>query len=191
MDTIYYKQIGQYKNSDDLVLGNLRLVVHLAKKYQGMGLSLEDLVHEGTIGLCIARDKFDSSKGKFSTYAAQWIKATIRQALNNKSRTIRVPAHRTHLTEEAPKVSQLDTAYQGSYIPRVEKKFEESHIDHKIQSLLGKLKPKQQEIIKMKFGIGYDEEMKTSEIAKKLGLTAQAVNGNIRNALKLMKELNC
>jgi len=191
MDTILYKQIGQYKNSDDLVLGNLRLVVHLAKKYQGMGLSLEDLVHEGTIGLCIARDKFDSSKGKFSTYAAQWIKATIRQALNNKSRTIRVPAHRTHLTEEAPKVSQLDTAYQGSYIPRVEKKFEESHIDHKIQSLLGKLKPKQQEIIKMKFGIGYDEEMKTSEIAKKLGLTAQAVNGNIRNALKLMKELNC
>jgi len=191
MDTILYKQIGQYKNSDDLVLGNLRLVVHLAKKYQGMGLSLEDLVHEGTIGLCIARDKFDSSKGKFSTYAAQWIKATIRQALNNKSRTIRVPAHRTHLTEEAPKVSQLDTAYQGSYIPRVEKKFEESHIDHKIQYLLGKLKPKQQEIIKMKFGIGYDEEMKTSEIAKKLGLTAQAVNGNIRNALKLMKELNC
>jgi len=191
MDTILYKQIGQYKNSDDLVLGNLRLVVHLAKKYQGMGLSLEDLVHEGTIGLCIARDKFHSSKGKFSTYAAQWIKATIRQALNNKSRTIRVPAHRSHLTEEAPKVSQLDTAYQGSYIPRVEKKFEESHIDHKIQSLLGKLKPKQQEIIKMKFGIGYDEEMKTSEIAKKLGLTAQAVNGNIRNALKLMKELNC
>ena len=191
MDTIFYKQIGQYKNSDDLVLGNLRLVVHLAKKYQGMGLSLEDLVHEGTIGLCIARDKFDSSKGKFSTYAAQWIKATIRQALNNKSRIIRVPTHRIHLTDEAPKVSQLDTAYQGSYIPRVEKKFEESHTDHKIQSLLGKLKPKQQEIIKMKFGIGYDEEMKTSEIAKKLGLTAQAVNGNIRNALKLMKELNC
>ena len=191
MDKTFYKQIGQYKNSDDLVLGNLRLVVHLAKKYQGMGLSLEDLVHEGTIGLCIARDKFDSSKGKFSTYAAQWIKATIRQALNNKSRIIRVPTHRTHLTDEAPKVSQLDTAYQGSYIPRVEKKFEESHTDHKIQSLLGKLKPKQQEIIKMKFGIGCDEEMKTSEIAKELGLTVQAVNGNIRNALKLMKELNC
>jgi len=187
MDTTFYKQIGQYKNSDDLVLGNLRLVVHLAKKYQGMGLSLEDLVHEGTIGLCTARDKFDSSKGKFSTYAAQWIKATIRQALNNKSRTIRVPAHRTHLTDEAPKVSQLDTAYQGSYIPQVEKKYNESHLDHKIQNHLGKLKPKQQEIIKMKFGIGYDEEMKTSEIAKELGLTVQAVNGNIRNALKLMK----
>lgn len=188
MDTTFYKQIGQHKNSTDPVLGNLRLVVHLAKKYQGMGLSLEDLIHEGTIGLCKARDKWNPNKGaKFSTHATWWIKASIREALNNKSRTIRVPAHRTHLTEEAPKVSQLDATYQGSYIPQIDKKYEEDHTDHKIQALLSKLKPKQQEIIKMKFGIGYDEEMKTVEIAKELGLTVQAVNGNIRNALKLMK----
>jgi len=187
MENTFYKEIGKLKNSEDLVLGNLRLVVHLAKKYQGMGLSLEDLIHEGTIGLCQARDKYDPTKGKFSTYAAQWIKATIRQALNNKSRMIRVPAHRTHLTEEAPKVGQLDTSYQGSYIPQVEIKHNEDHMDLKIAALLGKLKPKQQEIIKMKFGIGYDEEMKTTDIAKELGLTVQAVNGNIRNALKLMQ----
>lgn len=187
MDTQFYKQIGKVKNSEDLVLGNLRLVVHLAKKYQGMGLSLEDLIHEGTIGLCQARDKYDAEKGKFSTYAAQWIKATIRQALNNKSRMIRIPAHRTHLTDDAPKVGQLDTSYQGSYIPQVEIKHEEDYMDRKIQMLLGKLKPNQQQIIKMKFGIGYDEEMKTTDIAKELGLTVQAVNGNIRNALKLMQ----
>jgi DNA-directed RNA polymerase sigma subunit (sigma70/sigma32) len=60
-------------------------------------------------------------------------------------------------------------------------------MDRKITALLGKLKPKQQEIIKMKFGIGYDEEMKTTDIAKELGLTVQAVNGNIRNALKIMQ----
>lgn len=187
MDKTFYKEIGKLKNSEDIVLSNLRLVVHLAKKYQGMGLSLEDLIHEGTIGLCQARDKYDPSKGKFSTYAGQWIKATIRQALNNKSRLIRVPAHRTHLTDEAPKVGQLDTAYQGSYIPQVEIKHNEDHTDLKITALLGKLKPKQQEIIKMKFGIGYGEEMKTTDIAKELGLTVQAVNGNIRNALKIMK----
>jgi RNA polymerase sigma factor (sigma-70 family) len=187
METQFYKQIGKVKNSEDLVLGNLRLVVHLAKKYQGMGISLEDLIHEGTIGLCQARDKYDPEKGKFSTYAAQWIKATIRQALNNKSRMIRVPAHRTHLTEEAPKVSQLDASYQGSYVSQTEIKHEEDHMDRKIQMLLGKLKPNQREIIKMKFGIGYDEEMKTTDIAKELGLTVQAVNGNIRNALKLMQ----
>lgn len=187
MENTFYKEIGKLKNSEDLVLGNLRLVVHLAKKYQGMGLSLEDLIHEGTIGLCQARDKYDPTKGKFSTYAAQWIKATIRQALNNKSRMIRVPAHRTHLTEEAPKVGQLDTSYQGSYIPQVEIKHNEDHMERKITALLSKLKPKQQEIIKMKFGIGYDEEMKTTDIAKELGLTVQAVNGNIRNALAILK----
>jgi RNA polymerase primary sigma factor len=187
MDTTFYKQIGKVKNSEDLVLGNLRLVVHLAKKYQGMGLSLEDLINEGTIGLCMARDKYSPEKGKFSVYAAFWIKAIIRQALNNKSRLIRVPSHRTHLTEQAPKVSELDSSYQGSYAPQVEAKFEEDYMDRKIAALLGKLKPKQQTIIKMKFGIGYDEEMKTSDIAKELGLTVQAVNSSIKIALKLMQ----
>lgn len=187
MDSKFYKQIGKVKNSEDLVLGNLRLVVHLAKKYQGMGLSLEDLIHEGTIGLCQARDKYDVDKGKFSSYAALWIKATIRQALNNKSRLIRIPAHRTHLTDESPKVSTLNTSYQGSYTPQVEVKYEEDHLNNKISSLLGLLKPNQRKIIQMKFGIGYDDEMKTSDIAKELGLTVQAVNGNIRNALKIMQ----
>ncbi len=187
MENQLYKQIGKVKNSEDLVLGNLRLVVHLAKKYQGMGISLDDLIHEGVIGLCKARDKYDPTKGKFSTYAAWWIKAVIRQALNNKSRMIRIPAHRTHLTDESPKVSQLDDSYQGSYAPHTDIKHEKDHIDHKIQILINMLKPKQQKIIKMKFGIGYDEEIKTTDIAKELGLTVQAVNGNIRNALKLMQ----
>jgi len=187
MDNTLYKEISKNVKSTDLVLGNLRLVVHLAKKYQGMGLSLDDLINEGTIGLCRARDKFNPEKGKFSTYAAQWIKATIRQSLNNKSRTIRVPAHRTHLTEEAPKVSQLDDSYQGSYQPQIDKRYESDHNDQKIDKLLNKLKPKQSLIIKMKFGIGYPKEMKTSEIAKELGMTVQAINGNIRNGLKLMK----
>ena len=187
MDKLIYKEIGKHSKSKDLVLGNLRLAVHYAKKYQGMGLSLEDLIHEATIGLCKARDKYDPSIGaKFSTHASWWIKASIRQALNNKSRTIRVPAHRTHLTEEAPKVGVLDATYQGSQQPEVDSSYSQSHLTHTIKSLLGKLKPKQQEIIKMKFGINC-EEMKTSEIAKELGLTVQAVNGNIRNALKTMK----
>ena len=162
MNTTLYKDIQKNINSSDPVLANMRLVVHLAKKYQGMGLSLEDLIHEGTIGLCKARDKWDKNGGsKFSSYAAAWIKATIRQALNNKSRTIRVPAHKTHIPDE-------------------------SHLKFKIKTLMSKLKPKQQEIIKMKFGIGCNE-MKTSEIAKELGITVQSVNGTIRNSLKIMK----
>jgi RNA polymerase sigma factor (sigma-70 family) len=186
MNNQLYKQIGKVKNSEDLVLGNLRLVVHFAKKYQGMGLSLDDLIHEGTVGLCLARDKHDVNKGKFPTYASFWIKAIIRQALNNKSRLIRVPAHKTHLTEESPKICQLDTSYQGSYVSQIEIKHDNDYNDLKIQLLISRLKPNHQEIIKMKFGIGYGTEMKTSDIAKELGLTVQAINGSIRNSLKTM-----
>jgi len=187
MNTTLYKDIQKNINSSDPVLANMRLVVHLAKKYQGMGLSLEDLIHEGTIGLCKARDKWKKDGGsKFSSYAAAWIKATIRQSLNNKSRTIRVPAHKTHIPDVGPKVSQLDSSYQGTYDSYIEKSHDESHLKFKIKTLMSKLKPKQQEIIKMKFGIGCNE-MKTSEIAKELGITVQSVNGTIRNSLKIMK----
>ena len=123
---------------------------------------------------------------KFSSYAALWIKATIRQALNNKSRTIRIPAHKTHLPDIGPKVSVLDATYQGTYESEIETIHEESHLKHKIENLMGKLKPRQQEIIKMKFGIDCNE-MKTIEIAKQLKITVQSVNGTIRNAIKIMK----
>jgi RNA polymerase sigma factor (sigma-70 family) len=187
MNALLYKDISKNINSSDLVLSNMRLVVHLAKKYQGMGISLEDLIHEGTIGLCKARDKFNPKlETKFSSYAALWIKATIRQALNNKSRTIRIPAHKTHLPDIGPKVSVLDATYQGTYESEIETIHEESHLKHKIENLMGKLKPRQQEIIKMKFGIDCNE-MKTIEIAKQLKITVQSVNGTIRNAIKIMK----
>jgi|TARA_R110002051_G_scaffold240612_1_gene301078 RNA polymerase sigma factor (sigma-70 family) len=186
MNTLLYKDIAKNINSTDPVLSNMRLVVHLAKKYQGMGLSLEDLIHEGTIGICKARDKFDPKQGKFSSYAGAWIKATIRQALNNKSRMIRVPAHKTHIPEIGPKVSQLDPSYQGAYESQIEQSHEVSHLKYKVEQMLNKLKPNQQTIVKMKFGINCNE-MKTSEIAKELGLTVQSINGNIRQALHIMK----
>lgn len=188
MDGSLYKEIGKLKTSDDLVLGNLRLVVHLAKKYQGMGLSLDDLIHEGTIGLCQAKNKYDGKKGKFSSYASLWIKATIRQALNNKSRMIRVPSYLAGKNDSAIHVSELQSTFQGTYEPQIDSFYAVEHTEHKISILLGKLSNRQQDIIKMKFGIGCDE-MKTADIAKKLGLTIQAVNSNIRTSLKIMKSI--
>jgi len=74
-----------------LIEANLRLVVAMARRYQGLGLAFPDLVQEGTVGLIQAVDRFDWRRGRrFSTYAAWWIRQAIRRALTNDSRTIRL-----------------------------------------------------------------------------------------------------
>jgi RNA polymerase primary sigma factor len=90
--------LGDTRARDRMVRANLRLVVNIARGYTGKGLSLQDLIEEGNLGLLRAVEGFDPAVGtRFSTYASYWIKQSIKRALINTAKTIRIPAYMVEL----------------------------------------------------------------------------------------------
>ena len=97
-----------------MIQANLRLVVKIAQDYSGYGLHVTDLSSEGNIGLMKAVDRFDPAKGgKLSTYAAWWIKQSIKRALANQSKTIRLPVHMVDKIAKLRRITNMLTEAYG------------------------------------------------------------------------------
>jgi len=114
---------GNKQALDKLVSSNLRFVIYIAKQYKNNGIPLEDLISEGNYGLMVAAKKFDHTRGfKFISYAVWWIRQSITQALNEDSRTIRIPSNILYENNKRKKEDDtplIDTPYTMSYHQKV------------------------------------------------------------------------
>ena len=231
---------GDKKAREHMIKANLRLVVKIAHDYDGLGLPLLDLINEGNIGLMKAVERFDPAKGgKLSTYAAWWIKQSIKRALANQAKTIRLPVHlvdkisrmrriamKLHevfgreptdeeLAEELgvsiSRVSQLRTASirpasldapigdddSNTFGEIVEderaedpyEKLEEKTVYDMIDQMVDRLEPREQTILRYRFGLDGGSEKTLEEVGVRFGVTRERIRQIQNLALKKLRRM--
>jgi len=172
-----------------LVERNLRLVAHIAKKYQNVDEDMEDLISIGTIGLIKAIDSFDAGKGKLSTYASRCIDNELLMLLRAKKKTSReVSLYEPIGTDrEGNEISLLDVIEQDQVdvIDRME-------VEDKLHRLKGlitdRLSDREQEIILMRYGLLSGQEITQREIGHRLGISRSYVSRIEKRALEKLKQ---
>jgi RNA polymerase sigma factor (sigma-70 family) len=225
------REIRAHKSSlddarDALILANLRLVVHIAKKYAKSGLPIMDLIQDGNLGLLRAVEKFEHERGhKFSTYAFWWIKQSVERGIAEKSRTIRIPVHVNEAIRRVGVASRdlrqslgrqatpreiatqlrvpIDTVDQALSVVREPMPLENNNgerggydlatsvpdvaspsplhavsqreIEKRVDSALKELNPREETIVRMRFGIGREVATTLEQIGGRLSLSRERV----------------
>jgi RNA polymerase primary sigma factor len=182
-----------------LVESNLRFAVQVAKQYQGMGIELEDLIGFANLGLFEAAKRFDPDRGvKFISFAVWYVRAELQKCLNDKSRVVRIPSHKT-MTEgkdfktlsTSKKVGDDDESetYADRYLAGEQAKATHEIVDMKqmLSVALDTLKPKQRDAVKMFYGIDYDYAMHIEQVAEELDVTGERARQLVRQGEKALR----
>ena len=231
---------GDKKAREHMIKANLRLVVKIARDYEGIGLPLLDLISEGNIGLMKAVERFDPAKGgKLSTYGSWWIKQSIKRALANQSKTIRLPVHLVdkiskmrrvamRMQEElgrepsddelggelgiaASRVAQMrqaairpasldapvgdDDSNNFSEIVQDENatspydNLEEKTVTKMLREMVKTLDPREETILRFRFGLDGGNEKTLEEVGQKFGVTRERVRQVQNIALKKLRRM--
>ena len=229
---------GDETARQQFTLSNLRLVVSIAKRYVGRGLSLIDLIQEGNIGLMKAVDKFEYRRGyKFSTYATWWIRQAITRAIADQARTIRIPVHmietinklirtsralvqelgREPTSEEIAQrmdipvskvrkvlkiaqepisletpIGEEEDSHLGDFIPDTSalspaESVININLKEQTDSVLRTLTPREERVIKMRFGVGEGSEHTLEEVGQSFAVTRERIRQIEAKALRKLR----
>jgi RNA polymerase sigma factor (sigma-70 family) len=197
-ELIAQAQAGDTRARTKVIQSQLRFVMQIARKYQGNGLSLEDLIQSGNIGLCEAVDAFDVSKGfRFNTFAQWKVRGEITAALQNEGRTVRIPHSQTDRSQTVKSISDPvgDSDNAETYADRYLKGdaavdvFAQSDLTRDLQSALNSIKPRQAEAICRFFGIGYEYAQPMEQIGAEMNIGAEGARLLVRGAEKALKQV--
>jgi RNA polymerase primary sigma factor len=192
-------QAGDIQARDVLVKANLRFAIQVARGYQGMGLELEDLIAFANIGLFEAVDRFDTNKDfKFITFAVWYIRAELQKALNDLSRTVRIPSHKTATETQSIKsihtpVGDGDTkeTYADRFLEAEATKSSRDKADFvfDLQRALSQIPEKQRNALCMNYGIGYEYAKPMEQIAEELNITGERARQLVRLGEQSLRSL--
>lgn len=192
-------QAGNTAAANALVEANLRFVIQVAKQYQGMGLTLEDLIAFGNLGLFESVERFNPDKGvKFITFAVWYIRAELQKALNDLSRVVRIPSHKTateqqHIKSIHAPVGDDENSetyadrYLAADITKSARDAEDLRYD--LHRALNQLKPKEREAVMRFYGLGLEYAQCMEQIAEEMSVTGERARQLVRAGEKALAAL--